>query len=195
MLRIVRAALCILLSCPASRGRSTRPASDTSWRSRHRGQTAFAGCRGRRDGHRHGHADEHASPGSTRARRSDRSRRDRGEGVDDAGQRRDAAGRNNRAARADDLAGARRGQCAHSGAPRPVLAARRGRSSAVRRAGRFIQPAPGASTRSRASGDHQRRRLRALRSVGARRRDQSRVAPAGRGRARAADQRHVAIGS
>ena len=92
------------------------------------------------------------------------------------------------------VAGARRGERAHPGASRTLLAARGRRAAALRRAGRLVQPAAGAAARSRTGRDHQRRGLGPVRSVGARRRDQSRLAPAGRGRARAADQRHVAVG-
>ena len=108
------------------------------------------------------------------------------------GQRGDAGQRNDRPARADDRAVARRGERADPGAAGPLLAAARRRPAALRRPGRFVRSAAGAAAGSRPGGNHQGRGIGALRRVGARRRHQSRVAPAARDRVAAARQRHVA---
>ena len=84
-----------------------------------------------------------------------------------------------------------RGERANPGAARALLAVARRRVAALRRAGRFAQPPAGAAARSGSGGNHQRRRLGAVRRVGARRRHQSRLAPASRDRVAGAGQRDV----
>ena len=104
----------------------------------------------------------------------DRRGGDRREGRDDARRHRDDAERDERPARADHQPVARRRERARAGAARPLHAAPRRRAAALRRAGGRARAAADPAGRPRARRDHQGHRVRAVRQLGAGRRDQPR---------------------